>query len=274
MAPSRTRSPGVDVSLSFGIGAAAGATSKTFVAPLERIRLLMQTQAAGGSASHGLRSVLQAEGALGLWRGNGLAVTRATLQKGTLFATQDKLAVTLSSDTLAGGAAGLTAGALTYPLDLLRTRVAGAVRGNAAQPTPLSQLVLDLLRREGATGFYRGAPATMAGAIAYEGMRFGLFGKLRDAASAADVANGADPAARPGVLLLTAAGVFSSLVAGNVRRRGRTPPRRCAALPPTRRACSPASPAAAAAAARHARPPRPSTFPSAPSSRVLLPTPF
>ena len=38
------------------------------------------------------------------------------------------LAQYLGSDALAGGAAGLTAGALTYPIDLMRTR--HAVRHN------------------------------------------------------------------------------------------------------------------------------------------------
>ena len=67
----------------------AGATSKTAVAPIERIRLLLQMAHSHGTERSGLNAVLEKEGARGLWRGNGLAVARATLSKGTLFATQD-----------------------------------------------------------------------------------------------------------------------------------------------------------------------------------------
>ena len=74
------------------IGAAAGAASKTATAPVERVRLLLQMSTTTASSS-ATRAVLQKEGASGLWRGNGLAVTRAMVQKGLLFSTQDRLRV-------------------------------------------------------------------------------------------------------------------------------------------------------------------------------------
>ena len=123
MSSTSSRDDYLAVGRSVGAGAIAGAASKTFVAPLERIRLLLQTANSGGSASSGLRAVLTKEGAVGLWRGNGLAVVRATLQKGTLFATQDTLHKACGNHAAAGATAGLAAGALTYPLDLIRTCV-------------------------------------------------------------------------------------------------------------------------------------------------------
>ena len=79
-------------SVSAGIGAIAGATSKTVTAPVERVRLLLQMSSkATASSSATAGAVLRTEGASGLWRGNGLAVARAMVQKGLLFATQDSL---------------------------------------------------------------------------------------------------------------------------------------------------------------------------------------
>ena len=79
------------------------------------------------SASSSFSAVMRHEGAAGLWRGNGLAVMRAMMQNGCVFGTQDHLRIALGSDMFAGAIAGLTAGAFTYPLDLLRTRHAGQV---------------------------------------------------------------------------------------------------------------------------------------------------
>ena len=72
------------------IGSVAGAASKTITAPVERVRLLLQ-MSKNTHTSSATSAVLKHEGVSGLWRGNGLAVTRAMLQKGLLFATQDRL---------------------------------------------------------------------------------------------------------------------------------------------------------------------------------------
>ena len=165
----------------FGMGALSGAAAKTATAPLERVRLVLQTSTSTtSSASSFARAnfveVLRAEGVLGLWRGNALGVARAVLTKGTLFATQDHLSAALGSDASAGALAGVCAHVPAYPLDLLRTRIAGAVGAEASITAALGEV----LRSGGVLALYRGAPATAGGAIAYEGTRFGVFGALAD----------------------------------------------------------------------------------------------
>ena len=85
-----------------------------------------------------------------------------------------------------------------YPLDLLRTRIAGAVGAEASITAALGEV----LRSGGVLALYRGAPATAGGAIAYEGTRFGVFGALTDGETS--------PAGAAAV------GVAASLVAGAV----------------------------------------------------------
>ena len=70
-------------------------------------------------------------------------------------------------------------------------------------------LASDLWREHGARGLYRGAPATMAGAVGYEGLRFGAFGALKDR----------DPLSKSSVLAASAYGTIASLLAGE--RSGR-----------------------------------------------------
>ncbi len=192
------------VPTTMAIGAFAGAASKTAVAPLERVRLLLQMAPARGegsrSASSGFSAVMKSEGVVGLWRGNGLSIIRAMLSKGILFSSQDVLAGKLGSDALAGGGAGLLAGGLTYPLDLLRTRLAGTVGGG----TSVSRVALDIVRTAGPLALFRGVHATIGGAVTYETMRFGTYGALRDRGMA------------DGVLGPAMCGTAASLLAGNI----------------------------------------------------------
>ena len=199
----RDAGPSTSFLMSAGMGAIAGATSKTIVAPVERIRLLVQmaNSPSEGGMSSGVRSVLQREGMRGFWRGNGLSVTRATLQKGLLFSTQDWMRSVLGSDMLAGGLAGMTASGLTYPLDLLRTRHAGHIGSSS-----LFAVARQAAFQSGPLALWQGASATLAGGILYEGMRFGLYGQLRQ------VDNGAS-AHRFGP---ATCGAVASLLAGNV----------------------------------------------------------
>ena len=80
--------------ISVASGSIAGAASKTVTAPVERVRLLLQMNKMAHTST-ATTDVLKHEGARGLWRGNGLAITRAMLQKGLLFSTQDRLSTLL-----------------------------------------------------------------------------------------------------------------------------------------------------------------------------------
>lgn len=157
--------------------------------------------AADQPATSGFWNVVRHEGAVGLWRGNGLAVLRATLQKGLLFATQDSMRSVLGSDMLAGGFAGLTASGVTYPLDVLRTRHAGTVNAGS-----LLDVASNAIRAHGPLALWRGASATLAGGLVFEGMRFGLFGYLQEQDK-----YGSQP-----YLGSAVNGAVASLVAGNV----------------------------------------------------------
>ncbi len=94
--------------LQLACGGAAGATARTFVAPIDRVKILMQTQhvtAGTGSGDGGrgravpqyhslaqsLRKIVTEEGVLRLWRGNGVNCLRVVPYSGMQFATYDKL---------------------------------------------------------------------------------------------------------------------------------------------------------------------------------------
>jgi Mitochondrial carrier protein len=166
------------------------------------------------------RSIIRNEGVLGLWAGNGINLLRVFPNKAIIFSTNDMYTRYLhqmyfgsSSQThqtlppvysfLAGGLAGMTATAVTYPLDLARGRIAGKVglvAGKSATEVAVTtaaapvnaatvpvqkkvysgmiQTILVTVKDEGFLGLYKGITPTMLGAMPYVGIQFGTVGLL------------------------------------------------------------------------------------------------
>lgn len=127
----------------FVAGGAAGATSRTVVSPLERLKIIMQVQpkAAGGGAGSrgaytgvlsGLTKMWHEEGFKGFMRGNGINCLRIAPYSAVQFSTYEILKNALTDeqgelDTVkrltAGAIAGIASVVSTYPLDLVRSRI-------------------------------------------------------------------------------------------------------------------------------------------------------
>lgn len=205
-------------------GGLAGCSAKTFVAPLERVRILAQTGTAG---QHGMgamcRRVVEREGVAGLWRGNGVNCMRVFPSKAVLFSTNDFWKSVLSAMVAPGGGgggsgvqrigvtfaagslAGLTSVMVTYPLDFLRTQVAGRVN----EQGQLWRIVRDTVRTDGVRALYRGSTLSLAGALPYEGIKFCTFDaaqrfvEQRRSGAGSRANSSADPNAPPRVGVVT-----------------------------------------------------------------------
>ncbi|GKV03635.1 hypothetical protein SLEP1_g15910 [Rubroshorea leprosula] len=119
-------------------GGAAGAFAKTAVAPLERVKILLQTRTEGFQSLgvyQSLKKVLKHEGVLGFYKGNGVSVLRIVPYAALHFMTYEQYRLWILNnypafgsgpvvDLLAGSVAGGTAVLCTYPLDLARTKLA------------------------------------------------------------------------------------------------------------------------------------------------------
>ncbi|XP_047975822.1 probable envelope ADP,ATP carrier protein, chloroplastic [Salvia hispanica] len=172
----------------FAAGAIAGAAAKTVTAPLDRIKLLMQT--------HGLRAgqdgakkgigfleaislVGKEEGLKGYWKGNLPQVIRVIPYSAVqLFAYESykKLfrgkdgELSLIGRLAAGACAGMTSTFVTYPLDVLRLRL-------AVEPgyKTMSQVAANMLREEGFASFYNGLGPSLIGIAPYIAVNFCVF---------------------------------------------------------------------------------------------------
>ncbi|CAJ1958636.1 unnamed protein product [Cylindrotheca closterium] len=173
-------------------GGLAGMIAKTATNPLERIKMLSQTGEHGLQSSGVLslyRSIIQNEGIMGLWAGNGANLLRVFPAKAVVFSSNDmyqglfrKLTKTPEGQNLApfyaffaGGFAGMSATACTYPLDFARGRISGklAQQGMNKEYNGIIRTVVVSVRDEGFLALYKGVTPTLIGALPYEGIKFG-----------------------------------------------------------------------------------------------------
>ena len=188
-------SSGTRLLLSFLAGGASGALAKTVVAPLDRVKIIFQISHmpfSGRGVVQELQRTLATEGVSALFRGNvaqivriypysGIQLTafdgfsRALLQRRVGAGAGERL--TASDRMLAGAAAGGSSVLATYPLDVMRARLAvqrecgaGALRYQGLWSAFRSQL-----QQGGVAQFYRGLAPTLAGILPYAAISFATF---------------------------------------------------------------------------------------------------
>ncbi|CAM9727558.1 unnamed protein product [Bubo scandiacus] len=174
-------------------GALAGAVAKTAVAPLDRTKIMFQGE------SHWLlqnaltllliyRTYLN-EGFWSLWRGNSATMVRvipyAAIQfcaheeykqlLGSYYGFQGK-ALTPFPRFIAGSLAGTTAAMLTYPLDMVRARMAVTPKEMYSN---IVHVFIRISREEGLKTLYRGFTPTILGVIPYAGLSFFTYETLK-----------------------------------------------------------------------------------------------
>lgn len=159
-----------NVAVSLLCGGISGAVAKTAVAPVERVKMSFQISPRLFSLSrafqHG-QEIVRGGGLSSLWKGHSTTIIRVAPLAGISFAAHDyteiELKAYLRTDRLpimykflAGAVAGATGTFVTYPLDVMRVRLA---------LTPGSSWVTTF--RQG--GLYQGLTPTMLGIIPYAG---------------------------------------------------------------------------------------------------------
>ncbi|RZC52932.1 hypothetical protein C5167_021358 [Papaver somniferum] len=188
-------------------GGCAGAFAKTAVAPLERIKILLQTRTEGYHSIgvwQSLKKLLKQEGVRGFYKGNGASVLRIVPYAALHFMTYEQYRCWILNnysalgtgpivDLVAGSVAGGTAVLVTYPLDLARTKLAYQVLGrrggsfgngmSSSQSLPAYSGIRDFFksvyREGGARSLYRGIGPTLIGILPYAGLKFYVYEELK-----------------------------------------------------------------------------------------------
>mmetsp|Transcript_33169 Transcript_33169/g.51849 ORF Transcript_33169/g.51849 Transcript_33169/m.51849 type:complete len:308 (-) Transcript_33169:177-1100(-) len=166
-------------------GSTAGSVAKTVTSPVERVRIMIQTGSSYG-LKHTTKMILKEEGVKGFWRGNGANVVRVIPHKGVLFMTNDSYRQFISQVSghdvkqlprqwafVSGAMAGITATLATYPLDVVRTRLAGLKA--TGRSSSITGTAVAAVRAGGMKALFQGMTPTLLGAIPYEGIKFGMY---------------------------------------------------------------------------------------------------
>jgi len=182
----------------FVAGGIAAAISKTAVAPIERVKLLLQVQHTSKQITEAQRykgivdafvRIPREQGFLSFWRGNLANVIRYFPTQALNFAFKDKYKQIFlggvkkdqfwryfAGNLASGGAAGATSLCFVYPLDYARTRLAADVgSGGSRQYTGLVNCLSSTFKSDGLTGLYRGFGVSVQGIIIYRASYFGFF---------------------------------------------------------------------------------------------------
>ncbi|XP_058215227.1 uncharacterized protein LOC131326455 isoform X2 [Rhododendron vialii] len=167
-------------------GGIAGAFSKTCTAPLARLTILFQVQGMQSEAAalsnpsiwrEALR-IVNEEGFRAFWKGNLVTIVHRLPYSAVNFYAYERYKSFLksvpgleshrgstSADVFAhfvgGGLAGITAASATYPLDLVRTRL--AAQTNTTYYRGIWHTIHTICRDEGYWGLYKGLGATLLG---------------------------------------------------------------------------------------------------------------
>ncbi|XP_003975708.1 mitochondrial coenzyme A transporter SLC25A42 [Takifugu rubripes] len=173
-------------------GALSGAVAKTAVAPLDRTKIIFQVSSARFSAKEAYKLIYRTylkDGFFSLWRGNSATMVRvipyASIQfcaheqykrlLGTHYGFQEKVLPPFPR-LVAGALAGTTAAMLTYPLDMVRARMAVTPKEMYSN---IVHVFMRISREEGLKTLYRGFAPSILGVMSYAGLSFFTYETLK-----------------------------------------------------------------------------------------------
>ncbi|OWB81004.1 hypothetical protein B5S32_g5343 [[Candida] boidinii] len=194
-------------------GGIAGALSRTVVSPMERVKVLYQvqgtTQGYNKGTIHSIIQIWKEEGWKGMFRGNGINCIRIIpysavqysvyqdLKKYLLIENETELSII--NKLIAGSIAGFISVLVTYPMDLVKTRLsiqtAKSLKNlhhsndtmeiaspkKISKPPGMFKSIKDIYLHEGGVkGLYRGLLPTSIGVAPYVALNFAFYEKLKE----------------------------------------------------------------------------------------------
>ncbi|KAG6453387.1 hypothetical protein O3G_MSEX008134 [Manduca sexta] len=187
----------------FLAGGISAAVSKTAVAPIERVKLILQVQHVSKQIAEDKRykgivdafiRIPKEQGIGSLWRGNLANVIRYFPTQALNFAFKDvyksiflegvnkntQFWTYFAGNLASGGAAGATSLCFVYPLDFARTRLAADVgKGKEKLYSGLMDCLFKTIKSDGPIGLYRGFIVSVQGIVIYRATYFGFYDTAR-----------------------------------------------------------------------------------------------
>lgn len=191
----------LSITKSLVAGGIAGGVSRTAVAPLERLKILLQVQnphsVKYNGTIQGLKYIWKAEGFRGLFKGNGTNCARIVPNSAVKFFSYEEASkgilwlyrrqtgneeaeLTPVLRLGAGACAGIIAMSATYPMDMVRGRLTVQTEKSPRQYRGIFHALTTVLREEGPRALYKGWLPSVIGVIPYVGLNFAVYESLKD----------------------------------------------------------------------------------------------
>ncbi|KAJ9541783.1 hypothetical protein OSB04_028289 [Centaurea solstitialis] len=158
-------------------GGVAGAVSKTCTAPLARLTILFQVQGMHSDISTLKKASIWREASRIVREEGFRAFGRGTWSQLLIVCLTHLLAFMHLSTTKSGGLAGVTAASVTYPLDLVRTRLSAQTNVNYYRG--IWHALRTISREEGIFGLYKGLGACLLGVGPNLAISFSVYHTVR-----------------------------------------------------------------------------------------------
>jgi len=171
--------------------------SRTAVAPLERLKILMQVQnqQVYSGVFQGIKRMWETEGLRGMFKGNGANCMRIVPNSAVKFFAYEQFAAMISAyqkektgdpkitplERLAAGAtAGIIAMSATYSLDMVRGRLSVQdAEGSVQHYNGIFDAYRKIYREEGFRTLYKGWVPSVIGVVPYVGLNFAVYESLK-----------------------------------------------------------------------------------------------
>jgi solute carrier family 25 phosphate transporter 23/24/25/41 len=202
-------------------GGLAGVASRTATAPLERVKLLAQTQRLqpNSTVMSSILRMWQSEGARGLFAGNGANVARVFPYAALICLTYSNLCKLFPAEIdekyeplwrmAAGATAGIFATLLTHPLDVARARLTVQVKDKGSTGRAgIRQTFATLIGNSGVRGLYKGLSPTLLAIAPFLAVQQSSYDYMKTAASKKEW--------QPSVTLFACCGITAGTLAQTV----------------------------------------------------------
>jgi len=174
----------------FASGGIAGTAAKSAVAPMDRVKILFQTNSPHYAYTGLFKTMVQIskrEGIIKLWKGNSATIARVVPYAAIQFMAYEKFKKLVNGDNpkeaqpfrhlIAGSLAGMTSVIFTYPLDLIRARLASEVQTRRYKN--MFHGFFTMYKSEGILSWFRGLWPSLLGIVPYAGVSFSVYETLK-----------------------------------------------------------------------------------------------
>jgi len=164
-------------------GGMATSSARTLCAPIDRVKVYMQTNPDSGGVFSAVRHIMQNDGIRGFWRGNAVNVSRVFFKGGLQFVVYDdfkkRLKDVVGNKTWASKLTCAVLGACTvtttlHPIDLLRLR---CMRDKTLT---IKEFFRTTLAEGGLLGFYAGYTSSLVATAPFFSIQFATTDYLKE----------------------------------------------------------------------------------------------